>query len=58
MALQTVKQIKTVHTLPNISRGQGNYKKKFGQLMEYNMRNNFLQKSKVLPVVSNKKSGL
>ena len=35
----------TVHILPNISRSKGNQTLKFGQLIEYNNRNIFLQKS-------------
>ena len=31
--------------LPNISKSKGNQTKKFGQLIEYNMRNIFLEKS-------------
>ena len=31
--------------LPNISRSKGNQTVKFGQLIEYNMRNIFLKKS-------------
>ena len=34
-----------IHILPNISRSKGNQKTKFGQLIEYNMRNIFLEKS-------------
>ena len=33
------------YTLPNISRSKGNQTMKFGQLIEYNMKNSFLQKS-------------
>ena len=38
--LQTI----TIHILPNISQSKGNQTMKFGQLIEYNKRNNFLQK--------------
>ena len=31
--------------LPNISRSKGNQTMKFGQLIEYNMRNSFVEKS-------------
>ena len=31
--------------MPNISRSKGNETTKFGQLIEYNTRNNFLKKS-------------
>ena len=34
-----------VHILPNISRSKGNQTMKFGQLIEYNMRHFFLEKS-------------
>ena len=39
--LQTIR----IHILPNISRSKGNQTMKFGQLMEYNMRNIFLLKN-------------
>ena len=39
--LQTI----AIHILPNISRSKGNQKMKFGQLIEYNIRNIFLEKS-------------
>ena len=34
-----------IHILPNISRSKDNQTMKFGQLIEYNMRNIFLEKS-------------
>ena len=34
-----------IYTLSNISRSTGNQTLKFGQLIDYNMRNIFLQKS-------------
>ena len=34
-----------IHILPNISRGKSNQTTKFGQLIEHNMRNIFLEKS-------------
>ena len=34
-----------MHTLPNISRSKGNQTMRFGQLIEYNMRNIFVGKS-------------
>ena len=34
-----------MHILPNISRSKGNQTIEFGQLIEYNMRNIFLEKS-------------
>ena len=33
-----------IHILPNISQSKGNQTMKFGQLIEYNKRNIFLQK--------------
>ena len=49
MTLQTGQQIVTIHIitrhiLPNISRSKGNQTIKFGQLIEYNLRNIFLEK--------------
>ena len=34
-----------IHILPNISRSKGNQTLKFGQVIEYNKRNIFLEKS-------------
>ena len=45
MTSQTGQQIFIIHILLNISRGKANQTMKFGQLIEYNMRKNFLQKS-------------
>ena len=45
MTLQPGQQTIVIHILPNISRSKGNQTKKFGQLIEYNMRNIFLEKS-------------
>ena len=45
MTSQPGEQIITSHMLPNISRSKGNQAIKFGQLIEYNKRNIFLQKS-------------
>ena len=42
---QTGKQTIAMHILPDISRCKGNQTMKFGQLIEYNMRNIFLEKS-------------
>ena len=42
---QPGKQTIAIHSLPNISRIKGNQKMKFGQLIEYDRRNNFLEKS-------------
>ena len=44
MASQPGQQIITIHKLSNISRSKGNQTMKFGQLIEYNMRNIFLEK--------------
>ena len=44
MKLQTGKQTITIHIFPNIARSVGNQAIKFGQLIEYNMRNNLLEK--------------
>ena len=45
MTSQSGKQTIAIHMLPNISRSKGNQAIKFGQLIEYNMRKNFLEKS-------------
>ena len=45
MTSQIAKQILTIQILLNISRSKGNQSMKFGLLIEYNMRNNFLEKS-------------
>ena len=45
MTLQSGKQIIVMHILPNISRRKDHQTMKLGQLIEYNMRNNFLGKS-------------
>ena len=42
---QPGKQAIGIHILPNISRIKGIQTMKFGQLVEYNMRNIFLKKS-------------
>ena len=39
MTSQTGKPIVTIHILPNISRSTGNQTIKFGQLIEYNVKN-------------------
>ena len=39
------KQAITIHILPNISRSKGNQTMKFGQLLEYNMKNIFVETS-------------
>ena len=45
MTSQHWKQIIAMHIIPNISRNKGNQAMKFGQLIEYNMKNIFLGKS-------------
>ena len=44
MTSQPGLQAIAVHILPNISQSKGNQTIKFGQLIEYNKRNNFFQK--------------
>ena len=44
MASKPLQQTITIHILPNISQSKGNQTMKFGQLIEYNRRNIFLQK--------------
>ena len=45
MKSQLGKQTIAIRILPNISRSKDNQTLKFGQLIEYNMRNIFLEKS-------------
>ena len=45
MTSQIGQQILTIHILSNISRIKGSQALKFGQLIEYNMRNIFPEKS-------------
>ena len=45
MTSQTGQQIITIHILLNISKSKSNKTMKFGQLILYNMRNIFLEKS-------------
>ena len=45
VTLQPRAQTIALHILPNISRSKGNQTMKSGQLIEYNMRNIFLEKS-------------
>ena len=53
-----------IHILANTSRSKGNQTMKFGQLTEYNMRNNFLKKTyskcrgETIPRLFSKKSKL
>ena len=44
MTLQPDLQTIAIHLLPKISQSRGNQTMKFGQLIEYNNRNIFLQK--------------
>ena len=43
MTSQPGEQTTKIHVLTNISKSKGNQAIKFGQLTEYNMRNNFLE---------------
>ena len=43
--LQAGKKTIAIHILPDISRCKGNQAMKFGQLVEYNMRNIFFLKN-------------
>ena len=45
MMSQPGQQTITIYILPNISRSKGNQTMRFGQLIEYNMRNIFVGKS-------------
>ena len=45
MTSQPGQQTIIIHILPNISRSKGNQTMKYGQLIECNMRNIFLEKS-------------
>ena len=45
MTSLNVKLLITIHILPSISRCKGNQKMKFGQLIEYKIKNIFLTKS-------------
>ena len=45
MTSQAGKQTIAIHILSNISGSKGNQTMKFGQLIKYNMRNIFLEKS-------------
>ena len=47
MTSQAGQQKTSVHILPNISRSKGNQAMKFGQLIEFNIRNIFLEKSHI-----------
>ena len=45
MTSQPGKQTIAIHILPNISRSKDNQTKKYGQLIECNIRNTFPEKS-------------
>ena len=45
MTWEIGKETITIHILPNISRTKGNQSMKLSQLLEYNMKNIFLEKS-------------
>ena len=45
MTSQIGTQTIAIHILPDMSRSKGNQEMKFGQLIEYNVRNIFYQKS-------------
>ena len=45
MTSQAGHQIIIIHILPNIARSKGNQAMKRGQLIKYNVKNIFLQKS-------------
>ena len=61
---QPGKQTIAIHILPNISRSKGNQAMKFGQSIEFNMRNIFSEKSytkygrETIPTTLSKKSNL
>ena len=64
MMSQPGSQTIAIHILPNISRSKGNQTMRFGQLIEYNMRNIFAEKSytkcggETIPRLFSKKSKL
>ena len=63
MTSQPGKQTIAIHILPTISRSKGNQTMKLGRLIEFNIRNIFLQKSnrkygKTIPRPFSKKSKL
>ena len=53
MMSQPWKQTIPIHILPNILRSKGNQAMKFGQLVEYNMREFFFLKNHIQNVVEN-----
>ena len=48
MTLQSGKQVITVHIYQNPSRSKVYQKIKFGEIIEYNMRNNLFEKSYII----------
>ena len=64
MASQPSKQTNGIHILPNTSRSKDDQAVKFGQLIEHNMRNIFVEKTytkcagETIPRLSSKKSKL
>ena len=48
MTLQSGKQVIPVHIYQNPSRSKVNQKIKFGEIIEYNMRNNLFEKSNII----------
>ena len=44
MTPKTENQVIAIYRVPTLSRSKYNHVMKFGQLIEYKMRNNFLQK--------------
>ena len=61
---QPGKQTIAIYILANISRSKGNQRMKFGQLMEYDMRNIFIKRSytncggETIPILFSKNSKL
>ena len=45
MTSQAGQEIVQIHILPNLLRSRGNQTMKFGQLIEYSMKNIFFEKS-------------
>ena len=45
MTSQTGQKVIIIHILPNTSKSKGNWEIKLGQLIKYNVRNIFFQKS-------------
>ena len=45
MTSQPGQQTIAIHIMPNMLRSKDNQATKFGQLIKYNMRNNFVEKS-------------